>query len=113
MEEPMPSPLPEPTNVYLYTLRPTRIAILTEGPTEAEAAVVGQHWAYTQDLLARGILIFGGRTLVTTDESFAAIVIRAATEQAAREIMESDPAVQAGFFAAKLYPFQAMLMGTL
>jgi len=108
----MSNPMTAPTNVFLYTLRPTRLAALTDGPTAEEAAVVGRHWAYTQALLADGVLIFAGRTLVTTEDSVASVVIRAASEQAAREIMEGDPAVQAGFFRAQLFPYQAMLMGS-
>ena len=107
----MSNPFLEPTKVYMYTLRPTRLAITTEGPTEAEAAIVARHWAYLQQLLARGILIFGGRTLVTNEDCFASIVFRADSEEKARAVMEADPGVQGGIFSARLFPYQVMLMG--
>lgn len=105
----MTNPFQQPTNTYMYTLQPTRTAILTEGPTEAEAASVARHWAYSQELFAHGVLIFGGRTLITTADSFATVVIRADTEEEARAIMEGDPGVRDGIFRTRLYPFQVML----
>ena len=68
-----------------YTLQTTRLAITTEGPTEGETAIVARHWAYLQDLTARGILIFGGRTLVTTEDWFASVEFRADSEEKARK----------------------------
>lgn len=104
-------PRQTPAGLYLYTLHPTRLAMLTEGPTPDEMALAGQHWAYSQELLGRGVLFFGGRTLATDASSFAMVAIRAESPEAARSIMEADPAVTGGVFAAKLFPFQPMLMG--
>ena len=85
--------------------------MLTGGSTDAEKALAAQHWAYSQDLLAKGIVIFGGRTLITTEDSFASVVIRASSEEEAQAIMAGDPAVQGGLFRARLFPYQPMLMG--
>src|SRR6476661_4174452 len=100
-----------PAGIYLYTLRPTRLAMLTEGATPEEQALAARHWAYSQELLARGTLVFAGRTLTRDADSFATAVIRAPSEAAARAIMEGDPAVAGGVFAARLFPYQPMLMG--
>ncbi|HEX3557406.1 MAG TPA: YciI family protein [Thermoanaerobaculia bacterium] len=105
------NPVEVPRNIFMYTLHPTRLAMLTAGATDAEKALAAQHWVYSQDLLAKGIVIFGGRTLVTTEDSFASVVIRADSEAEARAIMEGDPAVQGGLFRARLFPYQPMLMG--
>ena len=107
----MSNPFLQPTGIYMYTLKLTRPAITTEGPTEAEAAIMARHWAYLQDLTSRGILIFAGRTLVTNEESFASIVFRADSEEKARSVMEADPGVREGIFRARLFPYQVMLMG--
>ncbi len=109
----MSNPFLEPTNVFMYMLKPTRLAITTEGPTEAEIPDVARHWAYLQELTARGILIFAGRTLVTTEEGFASVVFRADSEEDALAIMEGDPGVQERIFRARLFPYQALLMGNL
>jgi uncharacterized protein YciI len=95
----------------MYTLHPTRPSMLTEGSTDAEKALAGQHWAYSIELLKKGMVIFGGRTMVTTDDSFAIVVIRAKSEADARSIAEADPAVRGGVFRYRLFPYQPMLMG--
>ncbi|MDB4950567.1 MAG: YCII-related protein [Gemmatimonadetes bacterium] len=100
-----------PANVFLYTLHPVRTAMLTEGPTPEEQALAGQHWAYSTQLLAAGTIIFAGRTLTRDADSFASVVIRAESEDAARAVMEDDPAVRGGVFRARLFPYQPMLMG--
>ena len=101
-----------PSTVFMYALYPTRLEMLTQGPTDAECASAAEHWIYSQKLLEDGVIIFGGRTLErTSDGSFAICVIRADSEHDARRIMESDPAVKSGVFRARLFPFQPMLMG--
>jgi uncharacterized protein YciI len=106
------NPFLQPTDIYTYTLKLKRPAITTEGPTEAEAAIVARHWAYLQDLTSRGILIFAGRTLVSNEESFASVVFRADSEEKARSVMEGDPGVREGIFRARLFPYEVLLMGT-
>ena len=101
-----------PTGLFLYTLRPVRHAMLTDGATPDEQALAAQHWAYSQQLLAQGTVIFGGRTMNRDPTTFAFVVIRAASLDAARAIAERDPAVVGGVFAAEVFPFQPMLMGT-
>jgi uncharacterized protein YciI len=105
------NPLQIPTNIYLYTLHPTRPAMLTEGATDSERALAAQHWVYSQDLLKKEVVIFAGRTLVKTEDSFATVVIRANSEEEALAIMNEDPAVKKGLFRARLFPYQPMLMG--
>ena len=108
---PIADPRQIPSGVYLYTLHPTRLAMLTEGATPEEQQTAARHWIYSQELLKRGAIVFAGRTLTRDESSFATCVIRADSEEAARKIMNDDPAVAAGVFSAKLYPYQPMLMG--
>ena len=100
-----------PSGVFLYTLRPVRLAMLTEGPTVEEQALAARHWTYSQELLARGTFVFAGRTLARDAGSFAIAVVRAPSAEAARAIAEGDPAVAGGVFRAEVFPFQPMLMG--
>lgn len=100
-----------PSGVFLYTLHPARLAMLTEGPTAEEQALAARHWAYSRELLARGVVVFGGRTLNRDADSFAAVAIRAPSAEAARAVVDGDPAVAGGMFTARLFPFQPMLMG--
>jgi len=100
-----------PPGLFLYTLRPTRLAMLTEGATPDEQALAARHWAYSQELLTSGTLIFAGRTLQRDPTTFAFAVVRAPSPEEARSIAEGDPAVVGGVFATEVFPFQPMLMG--
>lgn len=80
---------------------------------DAERALAAQHRMYSVDLLKKGVILFAGRTLDTTADSFAAVVMRANFEAEARKIAESDPAVKGGLFRSRVFPYQPMLMGTL
>jgi uncharacterized protein YciI len=100
-----------PQGIFAYTLHPTRLAMLTEGATAEERTLAGEHWAYSRDLLARDVIIFAGRTVTPTADSFALVVVRAPSLEAARAIAADDPAVRGGVFRTMLYPYQPMLMG--
>jgi uncharacterized protein YciI len=100
-----------PTGLFLYTLRPVRLAMLTDGATANEQALAAQHWSYSQELLTNGTLIFAGRTLHRDPTTFAFAVVRAPSLDAARALAERDPAVAGGVFATDVFPFQPMLMG--
>ena len=100
-----------PQGIFAYTVHPTRLAMLTEGATPEERAMAGQHWGYSQDLLTRGVIVFAGRTVSPTADSFALVVIRAPSLEAARTIAADDPAVRGGLFRTVVYPYQPMLMG--
>ena len=109
----MTNPFLSPPSAWMYTLKPTRPAVKTEGPTPEEAAIVAKHWAHVQQLHAAGRLILAGRTLDLGDEGFATIIFRAQSAEKARETMETDPGVVGGVFSGRLHPYQAMLLGTL
>jgi len=105
----MANPFFSPPAHYLYTVQPVRLAIMSEGPTEQEAAIVGQHWAYLKGLFERGIVVFVGRILRPDETGFGHCVFRADSEEEARAIMNADPAVSAGLMRAQLYPYQVLL----
>lgn len=104
-------PRQPPTTVFLYTLHPRRVAMLTEGATPEEQAIAARHWGYSRQLLANGTIVFAGRTLTRDADSFATVVIRAPSMDAARAIAEGDPAVSGGVFSARVFPYQPLLMG--
>ena len=64
-------------------------------PTDDEVAVIAAHFQYLVDLKERGDLILAGRTQ-EADGTFGITIFEAADEDAARAIMEGDPAVAAG-----------------
>lgn len=96
---------------FLYKLQLVRGDMLRTGPTPTEQATVAEHFAYLQDLNAKGVIILVGRTLTTDEHTMGLTVFRAESEEAARQIMNDDPAVKNGVMSATLYPFNVVLRG--
>jgi uncharacterized protein len=96
---------------FLYKLQLVRKDMLRAGPTESEQAIVAEHFAYLQNLNAQGVIIFVGRTLNIDENAMGLAVFRAESEDAARRIMNDDPAVKKGVMTAALYPFKVVLQG--
>jgi uncharacterized protein len=95
---------------YMYRVQPTRAAMLTKGPTTAEKAAISEHFERLAKLTKEGVVILAGRTLNTDKSSFGIIIFRADSEEAAREIMNGDPAVKKGVMRATLFPFHTALI---
>lgn len=88
---------------WLYRIVPTRPGMVT-APTEAERDIVSAHFDYLVDLRDRGILILAGRTQ-EAEGTFGITVFQADDETAARAVMDADPGVSGGVFAATLHPY--------
>ena len=90
-----------PMQEFLYKLQLVRKDMLRAGPTESEQAIVTEHFAYLQNLNAQGVIIFVGRTLNIDENAMGLAVFRAESEDAARRIMNDDPAVKKGVMTAR------------
>jgi uncharacterized protein YciI len=97
---------------FLYRLRPTRLEMLTDGPTPDEARSIGDHFHYLQGLLATEVLLMAGRTLNSDESTFGIVVIDVASERDARQVSSNDPAVKSGVMRAELFPFRVALWST-
>lgn len=101
---------------WVYYVRPVREEFFTS-PTEHEQQTVSAHAQYIADLTERGVVVLAGPSFapsydprgehaVTLEQAPPGIVVfEAADEEAARGIMDADPAVAAGVFKARLNPF--------
>src|SRR5262245_49164942 len=95
---------------YLYRIQPTRLEMLTKGPTAEEAEIVSQHFSYLKNLTEQGVVVLAGRTLNTDATCFGIVIFNASSEEAARNIMHNDPAVKNGVMRAELYPYRIAVM---
>jgi uncharacterized protein YciI len=93
---------------FLYTIRPTRPGLL-EASTAEEDRIVDDHFRYLQGLVEAGVVLLAGRTLNTDPSSFGIVILLAPSEAEAHQIMNADPAVQAGVFRAALFPYRIAL----
>lgn len=92
---------------WIYFIHPPREDFAAT-MTEAERAVWGEHFERLERLLAEGTLVLAGPTLGSTNTGIA--IIEAPDEQAARRLMEEDPAIASGFAAGELRPFRLSLL---
>lgn len=88
---------------WIYRIVPTRPDMVAD-PTDAESAVVDEHFGYLQALKSAGILILAGRTQVE-EGTWGITIFEAPDEASARAVMQTDPAVAAGVMSATLYPY--------
>ena len=96
----------EATRTFLYTLRPTRPEMLSEGPTPDEAAAVSAHVSYLMGHADEGRMHLYGRTDTSDERTLGLVVFEAADEAEARALMEADPAVREGVMRAELFPYR-------
>ena len=96
---------------FLYRIQPTRLAMLTAGPTLEEVAATQAHFAYLSAARDAGVVLCAGRTLTKDEHTFGVVILRAPSEEAAREFMQADPAVQLGVMRAELFPFRVAIWG--
>lgn len=94
---------------FLYRIQPTRLGMLSDGPTEREAGIVGEHFAYLSRLTEQGTVLMAGRTLNADEQAFGIAVLVAGTSAEAARIMSDDPAVKLGVMRAELFPFRVAL----
>jgi uncharacterized protein YciI len=76
--------------------------------TEEEQRVWALHFARLRQLLDDGVLVLAGPTLGKVNTGIA--VFEAADEEAARAIMEADPAIAGGYAKGELRPFRVSLL---
>ena len=105
-----PHKRPKPKSQWLYRLVPARLGMVTDKATPEEIETVSRHFAYFQDLTAKGVMILMGRTQNNDESTFGIAIFEAEDESAARRIMENDPAVIGGVMTATLYPYKIALM---
>lgn len=95
---------------FIYIIKPSRLEMLVDGGTAEEAAIIGQHFNYLQNLTEEGTAVIVGRTLTTGPESIGIVIFYAQNEDEAKAIMDADPAVAMGVMKATLHPFRIALM---
>jgi uncharacterized protein YciI len=91
---------------YIYMVRPTRPGFVTD-PTPEEMDTVSRHFLYLKSLVDEKKALVAGPCL---DAAFGICIYEAETDEEARHIMESDPAVIEGVFSAEMHEFRVSLL---
>ena len=93
-------------NQYLYRIRPTRLEMVTNGPTDEESSIMSEHFDYLKSLTKQGVVLVFGRTQNNDTSTFGITIFRAESDDAARSIISNDPAVKKGIMRAELFPYR-------
>jgi uncharacterized protein len=91
---------------FAYLLRPAFDQAFLDRASDAERATFEAHGEWLEAGFREGWVRFAGRC---SDGPFGLVVIDAADERAARELVERDPSVRDGVQAAELHPFRTFL----
>ena len=94
---------------YVYVLQVVPAFQEEASWTDIENAVVAQHFQRLVEATRSGQVILAGRTEEPLDKTFGLVIFEADNETAAREFMQSDPAVVAGLMTATLHPYAVAL----
>ncbi len=94
---------------YIYRIQPVRPEMLSEGATNDEKRITGEHFAYLQRLMREGLLILAGRTLNSDYSSFGIAIFKARDDEHMRQITAEDPGVAQKLFRAEWYPYRIAL----
>lgn len=95
---------------YVYVLRLAPRLHEQKDWTERDNAAVSEHFKRLQQASLEGKVILAGRTAEPLPKTFGLVVFEAADDTAAREFMESDPAIAAGVMSATLHPYSVALL---
>jgi uncharacterized protein YciI len=92
---------------WVYFLHPPREDFAAT-MTDEERGVWSVHFERLQRLLRDGTLVLAGPTLGRVNTGIC--VIEAPDEDAARAVMEADPAIAGGYARGELRPFRVSLL---
>ncbi|MGE5124430.1 MAG: YciI family protein [Acidobacteriaceae bacterium] len=91
---------------YIYLIHPLRHEFF-DAPTPQEEAVMEAHYAYLKEGTSRGQVLLAGPCL---DQTFGVVILRVASEAAARAFMLDDPSVKNNIMIAELHPLKISMM---
>jgi uncharacterized protein len=95
-------------NHFVYKLIPPR-PMFDADMSESEAAVMGQHADYWQDLLAKGkVVVFG--PVSDPSGAWGLAVVEAETEDEVRTMGRDDPAVKSGVATFEVFPMPVAII---
>lgn len=78
---------------FLYRIQPVRPEALIGGFTEDERRRISEHFEYLKRLTESGTILLAGRTTNNESNSFGIVILYAESTEAARKIVDEDPAV--------------------
>ena len=94
---------------FISILKPTRIGMLTSGPTDLEEKAVSAHFDYLEELVEKGVVLLAGRTLTEDEKTFGIVIFLAEDMDDAIRVTENDPVIVNQVMQAEVIPFRIAL----
>ncbi len=99
----------EKQSLYVGIFKATNLDFVKKGPRPEDMPLIRQHVEMLQKLGDQGISIIAGHTTNHDETAFGLAVVRAASQDAARKILEEDPLVRAGILTVTVFPFDGLI----
>jgi len=95
-------------NHFFGVIKPTRDDFITN-PTEKDNEIMGEHFQYLKDLLAKEKLVLAGPVL-NEKKPMGILIFECDSLEEAENLLKNDPSVKAGIqIVEKLEPFKLSL----
>jgi uncharacterized protein len=99
---------PSAPREFVFRMEIVRSGFTFQNMTPDEARILTQHGAYLKALYDEGKLSFAGQ-IFDPKGLWGVIVVKAASAEAAAEIMNNDPGMKANVFRGEVLPFRTVL----
>ncbi len=99
----------EKQSLFVGIFKATNPDFVTKGPLPEDMSVLRQHVEYLQKLTDQGVSIVAGHTMNHDQNAFGLAIVRAESENAARQIMGDDPLVRPGIHTITVFPFEGLV----
>ena len=94
---------------FIYVLRVAPGFHEARNWTDKETAVIARHFERLAKAAESGQVILAGRSNEALADTFGVVIFEADDAEAARQFMETDPAVVSGLMSATLHPYAVAL----
>lgn len=94
---------------FVYVLKVTARLREEENWRENHRKTLENHFKYLKNLLSEGKLIMAGDTSVTEKSNVELVIIKAYTEEEAKNLMNNDPGIKEGIMEGSIYNFKISL----
>lgn len=95
---------------FIYILKLIPSLLVESNWTNKEEAIVERHFANLKRLLEDGKLVLAGKTDGLDVKTFGIVIFEADSEEEAKSVLLSDPAVAEGIMEAELFPYRVAIM---
>ena len=96
-------------NEFICILKPTRLQMLTDSPTEEEERLVGEHFLYWKGLFEDKKVRLAGKTQNNDEKTFGIILFNSESLSEAKALIQNDPVIIYDVMTFEVFEFSLAL----